>query len=105
MQTEKMASIRLDIMSLDVSELSAIISTVQNRREVLNLQAKSNFSIGDKVEFTSSRDGGIITGLIVKINIKKIVIQVSESMGSIRWTVPASMISHVKETKTKEEND
>ena len=73
------------------TELSSIIDAVKWARASLAKSVKNQLSIGDRVQFTSTKNGTIYTGIVNKIAIKYVT--VNTSMGL--WRVPASMLSPV----------
>ena len=62
--------------------------TIQSRKTI---SAKSALSVGDTVEWTSSRTGRSMSGELVKINRKNAKVQV----GITTWTVPMTMLKVV----------
>jgi hypothetical protein len=75
------------------TELSSIIDAVKWARASLSKSVKNQLSIGDRVKFTSSKNGIIYTGIVNKIAIKYVT--VNTTMGL--WRVPASMLSLVED--------
>ena len=73
------------------TELSSMIDAVKWNREHLARQIKRSISIGDNVEFTSSKTGRLTRGFVTKVAIKYIT--VNTGMGL--WRVPANMLSVV----------
>jgi hypothetical protein len=84
------------IYKMDASELDQVVEAIQLKRQYLAKQAIRNFVVGDMVQFTSRRTGGKVNATVEKVN-KKYVI-VSTHIGGEKWRVPASMLTHVKET-------
>jgi uncharacterized protein YwbE len=77
------------------TELSSMIDAVKWNREHLARQIKRSISIGDNVEFTSSKTGRLTRGFVTKVAIKYVT--VNTGMGL--WKVPANMLTMVdKET-------
>jgi uncharacterized protein YwbE len=74
------------------TELSSMIDAVKWNREQLSKQTKRSLSIGDNVEFTSSKTGRLTRGFVTKIAIKYVT--VNTGMG--QWRVPANMLTLVK---------
>ena len=74
------------------TELSSMIDAVKWNREHLARQIKRSISIGDNVEFTSSKTGRLTRGHVTKIAIKYVT--VNTGMG--QWRVPANMLSVVE---------
>ena len=73
------------------TELSSMIDAVKWNREHLARQIKRSISIGDNVEFTSSKTGRLTRGFVTKVAIKYVT--VNTGMGL--WKVPANMLSVV----------
>lgn len=62
--------------------------TIQSRKA---LNAKAALSVGDTVEWTSTRTGKSVAGELIKINRKNAKVQV----GITTWTVPMTMLKVV----------
>jgi len=76
-------------------QLTSMIDAVKYNREQLNRRIKRSISVGDNVEFTSSKTGRRTRGYVEKVAIKYVT--VNTGMGL--WRVPANMLSVVdKET-------
>ena len=73
------------------TELSSMIDAVKWNREQLSKQIKRSISVGDNVEFTSSKTGRLTRGFVTKEAIKYVT--VNTGMGL--WRVPANMLSVV----------
>ena len=73
------------------TELSSMIDAVKWNRERLVRQIKRSISIGDNVEFTSSKTGRLTRGFVTKVAIKYITVNTGMGM----WRVPANMLSVV----------
>jgi uncharacterized protein YwbE len=72
-----------------------MIDAVKWNRANLAKQIKRSISVGDNVEFTSSKTGRLTRGFVTKIAIKYVTVNTGMGM----WRVPASMLSVVdKET-------
>jgi len=72
-------------------ELRSMIDAVKwNRAQLVN-QVKRSISVGDNVEFTSSKTGRVTRGFVTKKAIKYIT--VDTGMG--QWRVPANMLTVV----------
>jgi uncharacterized protein YwbE len=74
------------------TELSSMIDAVKWNREHLARQIKRSISIGDNVEFTSSKTGRLTRGFVTKVAIKYVT--VNTGMGL--WKVPANMLTVVE---------
>jgi len=75
------------------TELSSIIDAVKWRRATLAKLTKASLSIGDNVNFTSSKTGMNVTGVVVKIAIKYVTVKTAQGL----WRVPANMLTLVEE--------
>lgn len=73
------------------TELSSMIDAVKWNREQLAKSIKRSISVGDNVEFTSSKTGRLTRGFVTKVAIKYVT--VNTGMGL--WKVPANMLSVV----------
>ena len=73
------------------TELRSMIDAVQWNRANLARRTKASLSIGDNVEFTSSKTGRLTRGFVTKIAIKYVT--VNTGMGL--WRVPANMLTVV----------
>jgi hypothetical protein len=72
-------------------ELRSMIDAVKWNRNQLVHQVKRSISIGDNVEFTSSKTGRLTRGFVTKIAIKYVTVNTGMGM----WRVPANMLSVV----------
>jgi uncharacterized protein YwbE len=72
-------------------ELRSMIDAVKWNRANLAKQIKRSMSVGDNVEFTSSKTGRLTRGFVTKIAIKYVT--VNTGMGL--WRVPANMLTVV----------
>jgi uncharacterized protein YwbE len=68
-----------------------MIDAVKWNRANLAKQIKRSMTVGDNVEFTSSKTGRLTRGFVTKIAIKYVT--VNTGMGL--WRVPANMLSVV----------
>ena len=75
------------------TELTSMIDAVKWARERLSKQIKRSISVGDNVEFTSSKSGRLMRGFVTKVAIKYVT--VNSGMGL--WKVPANMLTLVEE--------
>jgi len=72
-------------------ELSSMIDAVKWRRATLAKLTKASLSVGDTVNFTSSKTGMNVTGVVIKIAIKYVTVKTVQGL----WRVPANMLSKV----------
>jgi hypothetical protein len=85
------------IMFSDLSntELTSIIDAVKWKRATLAKMTKASLMLGDNVQFTSSKTGQTMTGLVTKIAIKYVTVK---TLGGL-WRVPANMLSKVDDNE------
>ena len=74
-------------------ELMSVIDAVKWKRATIAKLTKASLRIGDNVNFTSTKTGMNITGVVVKIAIKYVTVKTIQ--GS--WRVPANMLSKIDE--------
>jgi small-conductance mechanosensitive channel len=74
-------------------QLTSIIDSVKFARARLTEQNKRSLSIGDNVNFTSSKTGRNVTGVVMKIAIKYVTVKTIQGA----WRVPANMLSKINE--------
>jgi hypothetical protein len=75
------------------TELSSIIDAVKWRRATLAKLTKASLAVGDNVNFTSTKTGMNVTGVVVKIAIKYVTVKTAQGL----WRVPANMLTLVEE--------
>jgi uncharacterized protein YwbE len=77
------------------TELSSMIDAVKWNRERLAKRIKYSITVGDNVEFTSSKTGRLTRGFVKKVAIKYVTVDTGMGL----WRVPANMLTVVeKET-------
>jgi small-conductance mechanosensitive channel len=74
-------------------ELRSMIDAVKWNRAQLVQQTKRSLSIGDNVNFTSSKTGRNVTGVVTKIAIKYVTVKTIQGA----WRVPANMLTKINE--------
>jgi len=72
-------------------ELRSMIDSVQWNRSRLAQRTKAQLSVGDNVEFTSSKTGRLTRGFVTKIAIKYVTVDTGMGL----WRVPANMLTVV----------
>ena len=77
-------------------ELRSMIDAVKWNRAQLVHQVKRSLRVGDNVNFTSTRTGRNVTGIVMKVAIKYVTVKTIDGM----WKVPANML-----TKIEDESD
>jgi len=75
------------------TELASMIDAVKWNRATLAKQTKRTLTVGDSVNFTSSKTGMNVTGLVTKIAIKYVTVKTAQGL----WRVPANMLTKVDE--------
>ena len=76
-------------------QLTSIVDAVKFAKARLSDQNKRALRIGDNVNFTSSKTGQNVTGIVVKIAIKFVTVKTVQGL----WRVPANMLSPVFEAE------
>jgi hypothetical protein len=79
--------------NLTNDQLSTVIDAVRYARSQLGRQSIRALSIGDNVNFTSTKTGQNYTGVVTKIAIKYVTVKTLQGL----WKVPANMLTLVKE--------
>ena len=74
-------------------ELMSVIDAVKWKRATIAKLTKASLRIGDNVNFTSTKTGMNITGVVVKIAIKFVTVKTIQGA----WRVPANMLSKINE--------
>jgi len=74
-------------------ELRSMIDAVKWNRAQLVQQTKRSLRIGDNVNFTSSKTGLNVTGVVTKIAIKYVTVNTVKGL----WRVPANMLSKIED--------
>ena len=79
--------------NLTNDELSTVIDAVRYARAQLGKQSIRALSIGDNVNFNSSKLGQNVTGVVVKIAIKFVTVKTVSGL----WRVPANMLTVIED--------
>ena len=74
-------------------QLTSIIDAVKFSRARLMEMTKRSLRIGDNVNFTSSKTGQNVTGVVMKVAIKFVTVKTAQGL----WRVPANMLSKVED--------
>ena len=87
--------INQSIMFSDLSndELMSVIDAVKWKRATIAKLTKASLRIGDNVNFTSSKTGQNVTGVVVKIAIKFVTVKTIQGA----WRVPANMLNKIED--------
>ena len=91
MLTSQQVNSAIMLQSWTNTELTSMTDAVKWNREHLARQIKRSITIGDNVEFTSSKTGRLMRGHVTKVAIKYVT--VNTGMGL--WRVPANMLTLV----------
>ena len=94
MQKLKLVDVLNDILHMDNDALNRVIGAVKMRRDQLHFTNTRSFKSGDRVEFTSSRSGRVITGSVIKAKIKYILVH---SDNNQRWNIPGGMLRPIQQ--------
>lgn len=73
------------------AQLSSITDAIRFARSQLIRKATCTLVVGSKVKFTSSKTGRVVTGSVVKVNRKFIIVKDGVTLGN--WRVPGNMLS------------
>ena len=79
------------IRNMDMAEIAMILEVVADQKTFLGKQTLRSLTRGDLVEFKSSRTGGMITGTVIKVNRKNVVVEAA--LGGDKWRVTATMLN------------
>lgn len=74
-------------------ELRSMIDAIKWNRAQLTQITKRSLRIGDNVNFTSSKTGKNVTGIVTKIAIKYVTVKTVNGL----WKVPANMLTKIDE--------
>ncbi len=74
-------------------ELRSMIDAVKWNRTQLQKQIKRSLMLGDNVNFTSTKHGRNVTGVVTKIAIKYVTVKTATGL----WKVPANMLTLVED--------
>ena len=76
-------------------ELTSVIDAVKWKRATLAKLTKASLMVGDNVNFTSSKTGMNVTGVVTKIAIKYVTVKTATGA----WRVPANMLSVIRDSE------
>lgn len=79
--------------NLSNDDLTSVIDAVKWKRASIAKLTKASLSIGDNVNFTSSKTGMNVTGVVVKIAIKYVTVKTAQGA----WRVPANMLTKIED--------
>lgn len=78
------------IRNMDAAEIAMISEVVTDQKTFLGKQTLRSLITGDLVEF-KGRTGGMITGTVIKVSRKNVVVEAA--LGGEKWRVPATMLT------------
>jgi hypothetical protein len=76
-------------------QLSSVIDAVKFARARLSEKTKRSITIGSNVNFTSSKTGQNLTGVVMKIAIKYVTVKTISGL----WRVPANMLTVIADER------
>ena len=76
---------------MSAAELNLVVESIKLRRTFLARQTTNSINKGDKVQFDGGPKHGVITGKVVKVNLKTIVVDTINNT----WKVSANLITKV----------
>jgi hypothetical protein len=76
-------------------QLSSVIDAVKFARARLSEKTKRSITIGSNVNFTSSKTGQNLTGVVMKIAIKYVTVKTIQGL----WRVPANMLTVIADER------
>ena len=82
------------IFTMDNADINKIVEAVKLRRNQLHFQNTKSFNIGDRVEFTSSRTGTVLTGTVSRVKIKYVVVNCDNVQ---TWNIPGGMLRMIQQ--------
>ena len=85
--TEKIKRLLSDC---DANEINMVIRMIKDRRDMLEMEARATFHVGDLISFAHKKVGEM-NGVVKKLNIKTAVIKAENGE---KWKVPLSILSH-----------
>jgi ASC-1-like (ASCH) protein len=74
--------------ALDNNELNGILAAVKYRRARITQNMRRQLTVGDTVQFFSSRFNRTLQGSVQKVAIKYVTVRTTQGL----WKVPASML-------------
>ena len=77
------------------TELSSMIDAIKYSRSRLTQATKASLRVGDNVNFTSTKTGQNVTGVVMKIAIKYVTVKTVQGL----WRVPANMLTKVDDNE------
>lgn len=93
MRTIQEVNSAIMLQSWTNTELQSMIDAVRWNRAQLQKQVKRSLSLGDNVNFTSTKTGQNVTGVVTKIAIKYVTVRTATGL----WRVPANMLTLIED--------
>jgi hypothetical protein len=81
--------------ALNNDDLTLVIEAVKYRRSRIARETKATLAVGDSVNFTSTKLGRNMTGVVMKIAIKYVTVRTATG----NWRVPANMLTVVRDSE------
>jgi phage-related protein len=82
------------ISHMETDEINKLVRALIIRKNQLHFQNAKNFKTGDRVEFTSSKTGRVLTGSVSKVKIKYILVETDNGQ---RWNIPGGMLRPIQQ--------
>ena len=76
-------------------DLADVITAVKYARRNLQRKITSSLMVGDNVNFTSTKTGQNVTGVVIKIAIKYVTVRTVNGL----WRVPANMLTRIEDSE------
>jgi hypothetical protein len=73
--------------------ISILVTERKRRQGVQLLEMKNHLSVGDKVEWFSSRSQSVKTGWVIKTKTKKAIVEEKGMLS--RWDIPMGMLKKI----------
>ena len=74
-------------------ELNSMIESIKFARNQLARRNIGQIRVGDSVEFTSTKTGQTVQGIVTKIAVKYVTVKSASGL----WRVPASMLTVIED--------
>ena len=84
--TEKIKRLLSDC---DANEINMVIRMIKDRRDMLEMEARATFHVGDLISFAHKKVGEL-NGVVKKLNIKTAVVKAENGE---TWKIPLSILS------------
>jgi hypothetical protein len=84
-----MIQLEKGIKKLDAAEINMLVGIIQDRRDVLSMEAHATFHVGDLISFSHTKKGWM-DAQIIKINRKTAIVEILGHRE--KWKVPLSRL-------------